>query len=107
MRRNPEIFPTRVIFNQFISREFRSEEELLQAVKARLALFEGEGSERQAQDPAAERIKSMATSLSRQTGCAVSLRGTEEKGTLSIRYLNPHDLQRITQALESLEATQQ
>ncbi|MEY4167740.1 MAG: hypothetical protein RIR52_1564 [Acidobacteriota bacterium] len=107
MRRNPEIFPTRVIFNQFISREFSSEEELLQAVKARLALFEGEGSERQAQDPAAERIKSMATSLSRQTGCAVSLRGTEEKGTLSIRYLNPHDLQRITQALESLEATQQ
>jgi ParB/RepB/Spo0J family partition protein len=86
MRKHPDVFTTRVVFNHFVSREFKSPNDLLNAVQERLATAKGEELPKATEEPGRERIRAMASSLAKRTGYDVSLRGSEEKGTLSIKY---------------------
>lgn len=103
MRKHPDVFTTRTVFNQFVSREFKTSDDLLQAVRERLAAANGESLPRNKEEPAYARIRERASTLAKQTGYPVSVRGTEEKGTLSIKYPSQQDLERIIQVLEKLE----
>lgn len=103
MRRHREVFTTRVVFNQFVSRQFGTPEELLTAVRERLAAAGGKGAPGPATEPARERIRAMASSLARKTGYDVSLRGTAEKGTLSVKYVSQQELDRLIEALQQLQ----
>lgn len=105
MRKYPDVFTTRVIFNQFISREFKNEGDLRAAVDEKLskALEPGVEKLKGAGRPSA-RFKSIASTLSEQLRLPVSVRGNEQKGTISISYLTPEELGRILQALQKADA---
>ena len=103
MRRHAHVFTTRVVFNQFVSREFKDASELLKAVRERIAPPAGTNHSQAGKEQEHGTIRAMASGLARQTGYAVSMRGTGEKGTISIRYPSQKDLARIIKALQQLE----
>ena len=102
MRRYPDVFTTRVIFHHFVAHEFPTEADLRAAVEARLSTALTPGVEKLnagAKRPSAE-IKSIASSLSERLRLPVSVKGTQEKGTISISYLSPEERERIVQLLQ-------
>jgi hypothetical protein len=105
MRQYPEVFTTRVIFNQFVSRGFADEGKLRQAVeervKASLAVTSAASSTKDSATPlnlsaeSRQAVKVLSDKL--QTGIKVKTVGG--KGKLEISYQNEEELQRILQIL--------
>lgn len=105
MRLHPEVFTTRVIFNQFVSRSFADEGKLRQAVedkvKASLVITSAASSTKDGgtplklSDESRQAVKVLSDKL--QTG--VKLKTAGGKGKLEISYRNDEELQRILQLL--------
>jgi ParB family transcriptional regulator, chromosome partitioning protein len=106
IRQYPEIFTTRVIFNQFISRGFADEGKLRQAVEAKInsSLAAKTGSAQTVRnDPAVLKLSDESRQavkiLSDKLQTEIKAKTVSGKGKLEISYQSDDELQRILQVL--------
>jgi ParB family transcriptional regulator, chromosome partitioning protein len=97
MRDHPDIFPTRVIFNLFVSKKFKSEEELRNAVKDKLSQGSQSGKQKVT---LGKEVKAAASNLASRLQLPVTIKGTEQVGKITISYNNRGDLDKIIQIIQ-------
>jgi ParB family chromosome partitioning protein len=93
IRQHADIFSTRVIFNQFVSRSFANHQELRQAVKAKIAA--GTHTRAAKTDQVSDQTLSTLHILSDKLQTNIKIKPSGEKGRLEIGYRNQEELQRI------------
>jgi len=105
IRQHPEIFSTRVIFNQFVSRGFEDEAALRQAVQTKISQSTKDATLRA---PAQARATAQAVSgklqqsikiLQDKLQAGIKLKDSAGKGKIEISYKDENDLQRILEIL--------
>ncbi|MFN0085049.1 MAG: ParB/RepB/Spo0J family partition protein [Blastocatellia bacterium] len=100
MRKYPDVFTTRVIFNQFISRGFKNEDDLRAAVDAKLekALAPGAEKLKRTKKQAAQ-VRAIVSGLAEKLRLPVAVKGDDQKGTIAISYQSREELEKITRLL--------
>ena len=103
IRQHPDIFTTRVIFNQFVSRGFANDTELQAAVEARIVTAQAKNL---ASTTNAKQVINISPSaardvkvLSDKLQTAVKVKTNGGKGRLEIGFTDESELQRILQVL--------
>jgi len=101
MRKYPDVFTTRAIFNQFVSRSFKSETDLREAVNSKLA---------KALEPGAEKLKRLtklklevratASTLSERLKLPVAIKGNDQQGKITISYRNREEMEKIIRIIQ-------
>jgi ParB family chromosome partitioning protein len=101
MRKYPDVFTTRAIFNQFVSKSFQSEADLRAAVNSKLA---------KALEPGAEKLKrsikpksearAAASVLSERLNLPVEIMGNDHQGKITISYHNREELEKIIRIIQ-------
>ncbi len=101
MRKYPDIFTTRTIFNQFVSRSFRDEDELREAVASRVskALEPGAEGLKHPSKQNAE-IQTTVSSLSEKLKLPVTIKGDDNEGKITISYQNREELERVIRIIQ-------
>lgn len=101
MRKYPDVFTTRAIFNQFVSRGFKNETGLREAVNSRLVKALEPGSEKLKKVKSTRsQVKSVGLKLSDRLKLPVAVKGTDQKGMVMISYHNREELEKIVRLLE-------
>ncbi|MGH9838453.1 MAG: ParB/RepB/Spo0J family partition protein [Blastocatellia bacterium] len=101
MRKYPDVFTTRTIFNQFVSRGFKNEGDLRQAVNGKLAKALEPGAEKlkNAKNRRSQ-IKAVGAGLAEKLKLPVAVKGDEQKGTIAISYQNREELEKIIRIIQ-------
>jgi ParB family transcriptional regulator, chromosome partitioning protein len=106
IRQHPEIFSTRVIFNQFVSRGFADENDLRQAVEHKIAsatnLLQKKSAQKRSASPLYEltnETKQSVKILEDKLQAGVKVKNSDGKGKIEISYQGSEDLMRILQIL--------
>ena len=105
IRQHPEVFSTRVIFNQFVSRGFKDEAALRAAIETKIVQATKPGREQSEQRSAA--VPKLIESKTRQSikiledklRAGIKIKDSAGKGKIEIAYENAADLQRILEIL--------
>lgn len=95
IRANPERFTSKVLFNEFVSRSFNSEGELLEAIHGKVTATP----KTSATIKPSPKIKQAQAELKSKYGTRVSVKGNGEKGQISLNYKSPEDFARIIELL--------
>jgi ParB family transcriptional regulator, chromosome partitioning protein len=101
MRMHSEVFTTRAIFNQFVSKKFENEDEMRAAVNARLtmALQPGDGKPKLSVTQRSE-VKIAASTLSEKLKLPVAIKGNDKEGKITIKYHNREELENIIKIIQ-------
>jgi ParB family transcriptional regulator, chromosome partitioning protein len=101
MRKFPDVFTTRAIFNQFVSRGFKNEAALRDAVNSKLTKALSPGAEK-LKKPKTTRsqVKAVGLKLSNQIKLPVLVKGNDQKGVVAISYQNREELEKIVRIFE-------
>lgn len=100
MRKYPDVFTTRTIFNQFVSRSFKSENDLREAVQSKMSKALEPGAEKLKQSGKQRSdVKATVSSLSEKLRLPVNIKGNDHQGKLTISYQNREELERIIQII--------
>ena len=96
MRKYPDVFTTRTIFNQFVSRGFKSEDDLREAVQSKMskALEPGAVKLKQSSKQRSE-VRATVSSLSEKLKLPVDIKGNDQQGKITISYQNREELEMI------------
>jgi ParB family transcriptional regulator, chromosome partitioning protein len=101
MRKYPDVFTTRAIFNQFVSKGFKSEAALREAVNSKLVKALQPGSEKlKTVRTTRSQVKSVGLKLSDKLKLPVAVKGNDQKGIVTISYHNREQLEKIVKILE-------
>ena len=101
MRKYPDVFTTRTIFNQFVSRSFRDEDELRAAVESRVSkALEPGGEELKRPSKQKAEIQTAVSSLSEKLNLPVTIKGDDNEGKITISYQNREDLERVIRIIQ-------
>lgn len=95
MREYPDVFSTRVIFNQFVSRGFKSNEELRAAVTAKIKTTIGKDSAAETQSLPENKVQELAKDLTQQMKMKIGIKGNTQKGRIVIDYRNAEEMERV------------
>lgn len=106
MRKYPDVFTTRAIFNQFVSKGFKDEDELRAAVKTKLL---------KALEPAADKLKpgkkqntqvrQFVSGIAEKLNLSVSVKGDDQKGTIAFSYQSTEELEKIIRLIQESQVT--
>jgi len=101
MRKYPDVFTTRTIFNQFVGRTFRDEDELRGAVESRVskALEPGANGLKRSNKQKAE-IQTAVSSLSEKLKLPVTIKGDDNEGKITISYRDREELEKIIRIIQ-------
>jgi ParB family transcriptional regulator, chromosome partitioning protein len=101
MRKYPDVFTTRTIFNQFVGRTFRDEDELRAAVESRVskALEPGANGLKRSNKQKAE-IQTAVSSLSEKLKLPVTIKGDDNEGKITISYRDREELERVIRIIQ-------
>ena len=101
MRKHPDIFTTRAIFNQFVSRGFKREEDLREAVNAKLAKALEPGAEKlNSATKIGSEVRTTASVLSERLKLPVTVKGDGQKGKITIGYDTRDELEKIVRMIQ-------
>jgi ParB family chromosome partitioning protein len=95
IREHAELFTSKVLFNEFVSRRFENDRELGQAVEAKIA---GKGKQR-AKSKMPQAVKQARVELQSKYDTKVLIKGAGEKGQIVLSYGNPEEFQRLLSLL--------
>ncbi len=101
MRKRPDIFTTRTIFHQLVSRSFKDENELREAVESILskALDPGAASLKSQSKHRAE-IQTTVSRLSEKLKLPVTIKGDGNGGKIMIVYQNREELEKVIRIIQ-------
>jgi ParB family transcriptional regulator, chromosome partitioning protein len=101
MRKYPDVFTTRTIFNQFVSRSFRDEDELRAAVESRVSKALEPGAE-ELKRPSKQKakIQTAVSSISEKLKLPVTIKGDDNEGKITISYQNREELERVIMIIQ-------
>jgi len=101
MRKYPDVFTTRTIFNQFVAKSFRNDDELREAVdlKVSKALEPGANGLKRHNKHKAE-IQTALSSLSEKLKLPVTIKGDDKEGKITISYQNREELERVIRIIQ-------
>lgn len=106
MRKHPDVFTTRAIFNQFVSKGFASEKELREAVNSKLlkALQPVEEKFKHPIDRVSE-VKAAASSLAEKLKLPVAIKGNDHEGKITISYNNQEELEKLEKVINIIQGS--
>lgn len=105
MRKYPDVFTTRTIFNQFISRGFKNEEDLRDAVNSKLSKALEPGAEKlKLSKKQTAQVKAIVSGLAEKLRLLVTVKGDDQKGTIAISYHNREELEKIARIMQQSAA---
>jgi len=101
MRKYPDVFTTRTIFNQFVGRTFRDEDELREAVESRVSksIEPGANGLKRPNKQKAE-IQTAVSSLSEKLKLPVTIKGDDNEGRITISYRDREELERVIRIIQ-------
>lgn len=106
MRKYPDVFTTRVIFNQFVSRSFKSENDLREAVHSKMSKALEPGAEKlKGSGRQRTNVKAAVSSLTEKLRLPVNIKGTDHQGKIMISYQNQEELERIVRIIRESTLT--
>lgn len=95
MREYPNVFSTRVIFNQFVSRGFKSNEKLRAAVTAKIKTTLENDSPPENLSLPENKVEEIAKDLTQQMKMKIGIKGNTEKGRIVIDYRSAKEMERV------------
>jgi ParB family chromosome partitioning protein len=101
MRKHLDVFTTRTIFNQFVSRGFKDENELRKAVESMVSKAIAPKAEelKQTGKQRAE-MKTAISSLSEKLKLPVTIKGDNNEGKITISYHNREELEKVIRIIQ-------
>lgn len=101
MRKYPDIFTTRTIFNQFVSRSFKDEDELRAEVESKVSkALEPDAEELDRSGKQNAHIQTAVSSLTEKLKLPVKIKGDEKEGKITISYRDPEELERVIRIIQ-------
>jgi ParB family chromosome partitioning protein len=101
MRKYPDVFTTRTIFNQFVSRGFKDENELRKAVESLVSkAIEPKAEELKRTDKQRAEMKTAISSLSEKLKLPVAIKGDNNEGKITISYQNHEELKKVIRIIQ-------
>jgi ParB/RepB/Spo0J family partition protein len=98
IRANREVFTTNLLFNKFIAKTWKSERELMQALKD---VLNGAKPKPQAPTPTPRNLDRLMKSVNRYNGLACKVAGSDEAGRITITYKSKSALEKIVSLFEN------
>jgi ParB family transcriptional regulator, chromosome partitioning protein len=101
MRKYPDVFTTRTIFNQFVSRGFKDENELRKAVESLVSkALEPKAEEPKQAGKQRSEMKTAISSLSAKLKLPVTIKGDNNEGKITISYHNHEELEKVIRIIQ-------
>src|SRR5262249_23288705 len=97
IRTNREVFTTNLLFNKFIAKNWKSEGELMQALKE---VLNGNKQKPQVSAKTTAKLDRLVKSVNRYNGLACHVTGSDEIGKITITYKSKTALEKVISLFE-------